>query len=91
MKEITYLEAIKEALDEEMARDPGVFVLGEDVGAYGGAFRVTEGLYEKYGEWRILDTPLSESGITGAAIGATWLAPILVPGVIIWGVIVAFY
>ena len=70
MREITYLEAIKEALDEEMARDPSVFILGEDVGVYGGAFRVTEGLYEKYGEWRILDTPLSESGFTGAAIGA---------------------
>src|SRR3989304_4262519 len=70
MREITYLEAIKEALDEEMARDPSVFILGEDVGVYGGAFRVTEGFYEKYGEWRILDTPLSESGFTGAAIGA---------------------
>jgi len=70
MREITYLEAIKEALDEEMTRDTSVFILGEDVGVYGGAFRVTEGLYEKYGEWRILDTPLSESGFTGAAIGA---------------------
>lgn len=70
MKEITYLEAIREALDEEMARDPSVFILGEDVGMYGGAFRVTEGFYEKYGEWRVLDTPLSESGFTGAAIGA---------------------
>jgi len=70
MREITYLEAIKEALDEEMARDPSVFILGEDVGVYGGAFRVTEGFYEKYGEWRVLDTPLSESGFTGAAIGA---------------------
>src|SRR3990167_1020302 len=70
MREITYLEAIKEALDEEMARDPSVFILGEDVGVYGGAFRVTEGFYEKYGEWRILDTPLSESGFIGAAIGA---------------------
>jgi len=65
MKEITYLEAIREALDEEMARDPSVFILGEDVGVYGGAFRVTEGFYEKYGEWRVLDTPLSESGFTG--------------------------
>lgn len=71
MREITYLEAIKEALDEEMARDPGVFILGEDVGVYGGAFRVTEGFYEKYGELRVLDTPLSESGFTGAAIGAS--------------------
>lgn len=70
MKEITYLEAIKEALDEEMARDTSVFILGEDVGVYGGAFRVTEGLIEKYGEWRVLDTPLAESGFTGAAIGA---------------------
>ena len=71
MKEITYLEAIKEALDEEMARDPSVFILGEDVGVYGGAFRVTEGFFDKYGEWRILDTPLSESGFTGATIGAS--------------------
>ncbi len=70
MREITYLDAIKEALDEEMSRDPGVFVLGEDVGVYGGAFRITEGFYEKYGEWRVLDTPLAESGFTGAAIGA---------------------
>jgi 2-oxoisovalerate dehydrogenase E1 component beta subunit len=70
MKEITYLEAIKEAMDEEMARDASVFILGEDVGVYGGAFRATEGLFEKYGEWRVLDTPLSESGFTGAAIGA---------------------
>lgn len=71
MGQITYLEAIREALDEEMSRDPGVFILGEDVGVYGGAFRVTEGFYEKYGEWRVLDTPLSESGFTGAAIGAS--------------------
>ncbi len=71
MREITYLEAIKEALDEEMTRDPSVFILGEDVGVYGGAFRVTEGFYEKYGELRVLDTPLSESGFTGAAIGAS--------------------
>jgi len=70
MKNITYLEAIREAMDEEMERDPSVFVIGEDVGIYGGAFRATEGFLEKYGEWRILDTPLSESGFTGAAIGA---------------------
>ena len=70
MKEITYLEAIKQAMDEEMTRDPSVFILGEDVGIYGGAFRATEGFLEKYGEWRILDTPLAESGFTGAAIGA---------------------
>lgn len=70
MKEITYLEAIKEAMDEEMTQDSSVFILGEDVGVYGGAFRATEGFIEKYGEWRVLDTPLSESGFTGAAIGS---------------------
>jgi len=70
MDQITYLEAIKNALDEEMEKDQSVFLLGEDIGVYGGAFRVTEGFYEKYGEWRVLDTPLSESGFIGAAIGA---------------------
>ena len=70
MKEITYLEAISQALDEEMTRDRNVFLLGEDIGYYGGAFRVTEGFFEKYGQWRVIDTPLSESGFTGAAIGA---------------------
>lgn len=68
--EMTYLDAIKQALDEEMARDRNVFLMGEDIGYYGGAFRATEGLYEKYGQWRVIDTPLSESGFTGAAIGA---------------------
>ena len=68
--EITYLDAIKQALDEEMTRDRNVFLMGEDIGYYGGAFRATEGLYEKYGQWRVIDTPLSESGFTGAAIGA---------------------
>lgn len=70
MKEISYLEAISEALMEEMERDKNVFILGEDVGLYGGAFKVTEGFYEKFGDLRVLDTPLSESGFTGAAIGA---------------------
>ena len=60
--EVTYLEAISEALDEEMARDERVFLMGEDIGPYGGAFRITEGFQKKYGEWRVLDTPLSESG-----------------------------
>jgi 2-oxoisovalerate dehydrogenase E1 component beta subunit len=71
--EITYLEAISQALDEEMARDERVFILGEDVGQYGGAFRITEGFLDKYGEWRILDTPLAESGFVGAAIGAAMM------------------
>ncbi|MDR4507692.1 MAG: alpha-ketoacid dehydrogenase subunit beta [Candidatus Brocadiaceae bacterium] len=71
MEVITYLDAIREALEEEMIRDQNVFILGEDVGVYGGAFRITEGFLEKFGEWRVLDTPLSESGFTGAAIGAS--------------------
>jgi 2-oxoisovalerate dehydrogenase E1 component beta subunit len=70
-KELTYLEAIRDALIEEMRRDPKVFVLGEDVGAYGGAFGVTQGLYEEFGEMRVIDTPISESAIIGVSIGAS--------------------
>ncbi len=70
MAEITYLEAIREALDEEMARDKNVFLLGEDIGAYGGAFKVTDGLMKKYGEQRVIDSPISEIAIVGAAAGA---------------------
>src|SRR6202163_3958529 len=70
-KELTYLEAIREGLAEEMRRDPKVFILGEDVGAYGGAFGVTQGLYEEFGEMRVLDTPISESAIVGISIGAS--------------------
>jgi 2-oxoisovalerate dehydrogenase E1 component beta subunit len=69
-KELTYLEAIREALAEEMRRDPKVFVLGEDVGPYGGAFGVTQGLHEEFGEMRVIDTPISESAIVGISIGA---------------------
>ncbi len=69
-REITYLEAIREALAEEMRRDPKVFVLGEDVGPYGGAFGVTQGLCDEFGELRVIDTPISESAIIGVAIGA---------------------
>jgi pyruvate/2-oxoglutarate/acetoin dehydrogenase E1 component len=68
--EITFLEAIREALTEEMERDPNVFLLGEDIGKYGGAFKVTEGLQEKFGENRVIDTPISEIAIVGAAAGA---------------------
>jgi pyruvate/2-oxoglutarate/acetoin dehydrogenase E1 component len=68
--EITYLEAIREAMDEELARDPNVFLLGEDIGAYGGAFKVTEGLYEKYGADRVIESPIAEAAIIGAAAGA---------------------
>jgi len=70
MAEITYLEAIREALFEEMERDPNVFCLGEDIGAYGGAFKVTEGLQARFGESRVIDTPISEIAIIGAAAGA---------------------
>ena len=70
MAEITYLEAIREGLFEEMARDENVFCLGEDIGAFGGAFKVTEGLQAKFGERRVIDTPISEIGIVGAAAGA---------------------
>jgi pyruvate/2-oxoglutarate/acetoin dehydrogenase E1 component len=70
MPEATYLEAIREALFEEMERDENVFCLGEDIGAYGGAFKVTEGLLAKFGEQRVVDTPISEIGIVGAAAGA---------------------
>src|SRR5688572_5359021 len=71
MRELSYLEAIREALVEEMRRDPKVFVLGEDVGAYGGAFGVTQGLFEEFGELRVIDTPISESAIVGVSIGAS--------------------
>ncbi len=71
MAEITYLEAIREALFEEMERDGNVFCMGEDIGAYGGAFKVTEGLMAKYGEQRVIDTPISEAGFVGAAAGAS--------------------
>jgi 2-oxoisovalerate dehydrogenase E1 component beta subunit len=64
------VEAIRAGIWEEMERDPTVFVIGEDVGAYGGAFKVTEGLIEKFGKERVIDTPISEAAIVGAACGA---------------------
>lgn len=67
---ITYLEAIRQGLWEEMEADPRVFLLGEDVGAYGGAFKLTAGMQEHFGQNRVIDTPISESAIVGAAIGA---------------------
>jgi pyruvate/2-oxoglutarate/acetoin dehydrogenase E1 component len=67
---VTMLEAIREALWEELERDPAVFIIGEDIGAYGGAFKVTEGFIDHFGEQRIIDTPISEAGFTGAAAGA---------------------
>ena len=71
MAEITYLEAIREGLFEEMDRDPNVFCLGEDIGVYGGAFKVTEGLLKRFGESRGIDTPIFEIGIVCAASGGS--------------------
>ena len=73
MAVITYLEAIRQALFEEMARDERVFLIGEDIGAYGGAFKVTEGLHRRFGAARVIDTPISEAAIVGAAIGASYM------------------
>jgi 2-oxoisovalerate dehydrogenase E1 component beta subunit len=66
----TYLEAIHQGIWEEMERDPNVFLLGEDIGVYGGAFKVTDGMLARFGEERVIDTPVSESAIVGAAVGA---------------------
>ena len=70
MSATTYLEAIRQGIWEEMERDESVFILGEDVGTYGGAFKVTAGMLKHVGPERVLDTPISESAIVGAAIGA---------------------
>lgn len=70
MKTLTYTEALREALAEELTRDPDVFVMGEDIGLYGGAFGVTRGLLAQFGPERIRDTPISEQGFVGAAVGA---------------------
>jgi 2-oxoisovalerate dehydrogenase E1 component beta subunit len=69
----TYLEAIRQALFEEMDADERVFVMGEDVGVYGGAFRATEGLHQRFGDARVIDAPISEIAIVGAAIGASYM------------------
>jgi pyruvate dehydrogenase E1 component beta subunit len=70
MKTLSYVEAIREALAEEMRRDPRVFIFGEDVGQYGGTFKATKGLIQEFGPSRVIDTPLSENAIIGAATGA---------------------
>ena len=70
MAEVTYLEAIRQALVEEMDRDESVFCLGQDIGAYGGAFKATDGLLDRFGGNRVIDTPISEAAIVGAAAGA---------------------
>ncbi len=73
MAEVTFLEGLRQGLREEMERDERVFILGEDVGAYGGAFKVTEGFQKQFGESRVIDTPISEAAIVGAAAGAAHL------------------
>ncbi len=70
MTEMTLIEAIRQAMDEEMARDPNVFIVGEDVGIRGGVFRATVGLFDKYGADRVIDSPLAELSIVGVGIGA---------------------
>lgn len=70
MAELTYIEAISETLRAEMLRDERVFLIGQDIGAYGGAFKVTHGLQAEFGEWRVIDAPLSETAIVGGCTGA---------------------
>jgi 2-oxoisovalerate dehydrogenase E1 component beta subunit len=70
---VTFLEAIKQAMFEEMERDPSVILIGEDVGVYGGAFKTSEGLLERFGWERVIDTPISESAIIGAACGMSYV------------------
>ncbi|MBW4573866.1 MAG: alpha-ketoacid dehydrogenase subunit beta [Aphanothece sp. CMT-3BRIN-NPC111] len=79
MAETLFFNALREAIDEEMARDSSVFVLGEDVGHYGGSYKVTRDLHKKYGDLRVLDTPIAENSFTGMAVGAamTGLRPII--------------
>lgn len=79
LQEVEMREAIRQALDEEMTRDKRVFILGEEVGAYNGAYKVTKGMLEKWGPKRVIDTPISENGFAGLAIGAamTGLCPVV--------------
>ena len=70
MAELRYRDALREALREELIRDDRVFLMGEDIGAYGGSYAVTKGLLEEFGPERVKDTPIAESGIIGAGIGA---------------------
>jgi pyruvate dehydrogenase E1 component beta subunit len=79
MAETLFFNALREAIDEEMAKDPTVMLMGEDVGHYGGSYKVTKDLAKKYGDWRLLDTPIAENSFMGMAIGAamTGLRPIV--------------
>ena len=73
MAQATYLDAIRQAMIEEMDRDPAVLLMGEDVGVYGGAFKASAGLLERFGWERVIDTPISETAIVGAAVGMSYL------------------
>ena len=70
MREITYRQALNEALAEELERDPNVFLMGEEVAQYNGAYKVSQGLLDRFGAKRIIDTPISENGFAGLGIGA---------------------
>ena len=70
---LTMREALNQALREEMRRDPTVFILGEEVGAYQGAYKITQGLLAEFGEWRVRDTPIAEQAIAGIAVGAAFI------------------
>ena len=79
VRQLRYVDALNEALHEEMERDPAVCAFGEDIGSYGGPFRVTKGLFDRFGEKRVRDTPIAEAGFTGIAVGAamTGLRPVV--------------
>src|SRR5499433_4478048 len=79
MRELTYREALREAMAEEMERDERVFLMGEEVGHYNGAYKVSEGLLDRFGERRVVDTPIAETGFAGVGIGAAMvgLRPII--------------
>src|ERR1041384_2386058 len=79
MAVITYREALGNAIAEEMQRDPNVFLMGEEVGLYNGAYKVSKGLLEKYGEMRVVDTPITELGFAGLGVGAamTGIRPVI--------------
>ena len=70
---LTMREALNQAMTEEMTRDPNVFILGEEVGAYQGAYKITQGLLAQFGEWRVRDTPIAEEAIAGVAVGAAFI------------------
>uniref|UniRef100_A0A2P2M2V8 Pyruvate dehydrogenase E1 component subunit beta n=1 Tax=Rhizophora mucronata TaxID=61149 RepID=A0A2P2M2V8_RHIMU len=78
-KEMTIREALNSAIDEEMSADPKVFLMGEEVGEYQGAYKISKGLLEKYGPDRVLDTPITEAGFTGIGVGAAYhgLKPVI--------------